>query len=174
GSALTGEVALRAAATTAGAAGGWLVARVTGRPSRARTVALAALVGTQLGQTMLLGRRSPAGPAAGLGSAAAPAAAIRTPGLSQFFGCPPLGPIGWSLAAGSATAASLAAVAVPPLVTRLAPRLGVEQTLDRLFDPDRIGELIDLDRVGGLAARLAPAPLRNRWLAEGLVPSGPS
>ena len=48
------------AAATAGAAGvAWTVARLTGTPARARTVALAALVGAQLGQTLVIGHRSP-------------------------------------------------------------------------------------------------------------------
>ena len=37
----------------------WMIARLTGTPTRARTVALAALVGTQLGQTVAIGGRSP-------------------------------------------------------------------------------------------------------------------
>jgi hypothetical protein len=58
GVALTREVAVHAV-TTAGAAAGWIAARLTGRGVRARTVALTALVGTQLGQTLLVGYRSP-------------------------------------------------------------------------------------------------------------------
>jgi magnesium-transporting ATPase (P-type) len=120
GSALTREVALRAAATGAGASVGWLLARSTGTETRARTVALASLVGTQLGQTILLGGRSPAVLAASLGSAAALVAVIQTPGVSQFFGCVPLGPVGWGIAAGSATAAGIGAMVVPPVISRLA------------------------------------------------------
>jgi len=48
--------------------------------------------------------------AAGLGSAALLAAVIQLPGLSQFFGCTPLGPVGWSIALGSAGAAGLLGV----------------------------------------------------------------
>jgi hypothetical protein len=60
GSALTEEIAIRAAATSAGASSAWLAARVTGSPVRARTVGLVTLIGTQLGQTLLVGGRSPA------------------------------------------------------------------------------------------------------------------
>jgi magnesium-transporting ATPase (P-type) len=121
GAALTREVSLRAVATGVGAAGGWLLARATGRPARARTVALAALVTSQLGQTLLLGGRSPAVLAAGLGSAVVLVAVVQTPVLSQFFGCTPLGPVGWSIAAGAATAASVGSIVVPPLVSRVLP-----------------------------------------------------
>ncbi|WP_414637602.1 hypothetical protein [Amycolatopsis sp.] len=32
---------------------------------------------------------------------------IRTPGVSGFFGCTPVGPVGWTIALGSATSSSL-------------------------------------------------------------------
>ncbi|PXY26707.1 haloacid dehalogenase [Prauserella coralliicola] len=101
------EIGFRAGSTTAGATAAWSLARVTGRRRRASTVALAALVGTQLGQTLLTGGRSPAVLASGLGSAAVLAAVIQTPGVSRFFGCTPLGPVGWGIALGSASAASV-------------------------------------------------------------------
>jgi cation-transporting P-type ATPase I len=119
GEALTREVALRAGATAFGAGTGWLLARATGRETRARTVALAALVGSQLAQTVVLGWRSPPVLAASLGSAAALLAVVQTPGVSHFFGCTPLGPVGWGLAAGSAVAAGAGAVAVPRLAAAL-------------------------------------------------------
>jgi calcium-translocating P-type ATPase len=107
GGALNREISIRAVATAAGASGGWLAARLTGRNQRAATVALAALVGSQLGQTLLTGGVDRNVLIAGLGSAAVLAAVIQTPGLSGFFGCTPLGPVGWGIAATSATAASL-------------------------------------------------------------------
>ncbi|WP_199432404.1 HAD-IC family P-type ATPase [Qaidamihabitans albus] len=100
------DIGVRAGTTTLGASAAWTLARMTGRRRRASTVALAALVGTQLGQTLLTGGRSPAVLASGLGSAAVLAAAIQTPGVSGFFGCTPLGPVGWTIALGSAGAAS--------------------------------------------------------------------
>ncbi|WP_020673027.1 cation-translocating P-type ATPase [Amycolatopsis nigrescens] len=101
------EIGLRAGVTTAGATAAWSIARFTGRRRRAGTVALAALVGTQLGQTVATGGRSPAILVTGLGSAALLAAVIQTPGVSQFFGCTPLGPVGWTIALGSATSATV-------------------------------------------------------------------
>ncbi|MEU6037025.1 HAD-IC family P-type ATPase [Actinomadura sp. NPDC047616] len=121
GKPLTQEMTIRALATTAGAAGAWLAARLTGRHRRAATVALAALVGTQLGQTLLIGGADRNVLAAGLGSAALLAAVIQTPIVSGFFGCTPLGPVGWSIALGSATAGSIFGAVLthwPPYPTR--------------------------------------------------------
>lgn len=99
------EIGVRAGATTLGATAAWTMARFTGRRRRASTVALAALVVSQLGQTLVTGWRSPSVLASGLGSAAVLAAIVQTPGVSQFFGCTPLGPAGWGMAVGSAGAA---------------------------------------------------------------------
>jgi cation-transporting P-type ATPase I len=104
GSALRKAVAVRATATAVGAGLAWTGARFTGRPRRASTVALAGLVGTQLGQTLLSGGRDPVVSLAALGSTAALVAIIQTPGVSQFFGCTPLGPVGWTIATGSSVA----------------------------------------------------------------------
>ncbi|WP_190192002.1 cation-translocating P-type ATPase [Streptomyces minutiscleroticus] len=126
GAALTGETAQRALATSAGAAAGWLVARRTGRRARARTVALAALVATQLGQTLLIGGRDRSVVLSSLGSLLALAAVVQTPGLSHFFDCAPLGPFAWALALTAATAATLGSPLLLPLITRLqalVPRL---------------------------------------------------
>jgi cation-transporting ATPase I len=114
---LARDVALRALATSGGAYGAWIAARFTGTPRRARTVALAALVGSQLGQTMIVGRHSRLVLGSSLLSGAGLAAIIQTPGVSQFFGCRPLGPVGWGIAltaAGAATAGSLIADVVIP------------------------------------------------------------
>jgi cation-transporting ATPase I len=106
-------IAVRAAATAAGAGLAWSAAKLTGRDRRASTIALVALVGSQLGQTVVSnGRPDPVVVLAGGASAAVLAVIVQTPGLSQFFGCTPLGPVGWGIGAGSAvlaTAASLAA-----------------------------------------------------------------
>ena len=109
---LARDVAIRAAATAGGTYAAWLAARLTGTPTRARTVALATLVGAQLGQTLLVGRRSPLVAASSLVSAAGLITIIQTPGLSQFFDCRPLGPVGWTIAAtasGLSTASALTA-----------------------------------------------------------------
>ncbi|MGW9310028.1 HAD-IC family P-type ATPase [Saccharomonospora azurea] len=100
------DIGVRAGTTAVGATAAWTLARLTGRRRRAGTVGLAALVATQLGQTLVTGRRNPSVVLAGVGSAAVLAAVIQTPGLSHFFGCTPLGPLGWGIALGSATAAT--------------------------------------------------------------------
>ncbi|MFE2498228.1 HAD-IC family P-type ATPase [Streptomyces scopuliridis] len=117
GTALTDEITVRALATALGATVAWIAARATGRPTRARTIALAALVATQLGQTLLVGWRSPAVLAAVAGSLAALAAFIQTPGVSHFFGSTPLGPVGWAIALTAATAATVAAVFLSPVAS---------------------------------------------------------
>jgi cation-transporting ATPase I len=81
-------------------------------------VALAALVGTQLGQTIVMGRRSPVVLASGLVSVGALGIIVQTPGLSQFFGCRPLGPAGWAIATGSATIATVGSVIADVLIGR--------------------------------------------------------
>ncbi len=118
GTALNRDILIRGGLTaTAGlvAYGGGRLTGVT--PRRASTTALVGLVGAQLGQTLVTGWRSPLVVAASAGSAAALAGVIQTPLLSQFFGCTPLGPVGWSIGLGSAAAASLGA----PLAARLLP-----------------------------------------------------
>ncbi|MDU0291319.1 HAD-IC family P-type ATPase [Saccharothrix longispora] len=116
GSALTRDVSARAVTTALGATAAWTAARFTGRARRASTVALVALVGTQLGQTLLTGGADRAVLAASLGSAAALAGVVQTPGVSRFFGCTPLGPVGWTIALSSAAAANVVGVAIAPLV----------------------------------------------------------
>ncbi len=119
GATMTKEIGLRAAATTLGATAGWTIARYTGSRQRAGTVALVSLVGTQLGQTVLAGGTSPSVLAATAGSIGVLAAVVQTPGLSQFFGCTPLGPVGWTIATGSALGATLANGALTRLVAQL-------------------------------------------------------
>ncbi|WP_308355976.1 cation-translocating P-type ATPase [Streptomyces sp. ODS05-4] len=118
GSALTGEMLLRGAVTATGAGLAFGAARLTGRHRRAGTVALAAVVGTQLAQTLATGGLDRNVLAASLGSAVVLAAVIQTPGVSQFFGCTPLGPVAWSIALGAIATATLAGTAVGPLVRR--------------------------------------------------------
>ena len=81
-----------------------------GHPHAPAPSPLAALVGTQLGQIIMIGDRSPLVLASGLVSIGALAAMVQTPGLSQFSGCRPLGPIGWTIAPGAATAATAGAI----------------------------------------------------------------
>ncbi|MCL7459254.1 HAD-IC family P-type ATPase [Micromonospora sp. MSM11] len=119
GEPMTREIGLRAAATTLGATAGWTLARYTGRRRRAGTVALVSLVGTQLGQTVLAGGTSPAVLASTAASLGALVVVVQTPGVSHFFGCTPLGPVGWTIATGSALGATFANGALTRLVERL-------------------------------------------------------
>ncbi|MHC3368517.1 cation transporting ATPase C-terminal domain-containing protein [Rhodococcus aetherivorans] len=115
-------MAARGATTAAAATAAWAMARVTGSNPRASTVALVALVGAQLGQT-LLESRSPLVVATVLGSLAAMAALISTPGVSGLLGCVPVGPVGWTQALGCAVAATVAAAVAPTAALRL-PTIG--------------------------------------------------
>ena len=105
--ALWRAVAIRGATTAAAATGAWAMAGVTGRPARASTVALVALVSAQLGQT-LLDSRTPLVVLTAGGSLAVMGTLISIPGVSQLLGCTPLGPLAWAQALGSAGAATAA------------------------------------------------------------------
>ncbi len=133
GDALIREIAVRAGTTAAGAAAAWTVASMTGTPTRARTVALAGLVGTQLAQTLVSGGRSPTVVGATAISIGALVVTIQTPGLSQFFGCRPLGPVGWATATSAAIGATGLSVGVPRLV---------EQVGRRIADHDRAAGML--------------------------------
>lgn len=106
GAILTRDIFARALVTASGAGGAWVFGRLTGTRARANTMALAALVGTQLGQTLTLGPTNREVVLTGVGSALLMAAIIQTPGLSHLFGCRPLGPIGWAGALGSSAIAT--------------------------------------------------------------------
>ena len=54
---------------------------------------------------------------------------MQTPGLSHFFGCRPLGPVGWATAVGASTLATAAAVTYPEAVTRVARRLRLAKVI---------------------------------------------
>jgi cation-transporting P-type ATPase I len=116
GVALNREIAIRAVVTTSAAAVAWSLGRATGSRAHAGTVALVALVGAQLGQTLVIGWRSPLVVWASLASFAALAFTVQTPGLSHFFGSRPLGPTGWVFSVGPAAAATLAAAVAARLL----------------------------------------------------------
>jgi cation-transporting P-type ATPase I len=118
GAPLDREILGRALTTSLGAGGAWTSARLTGGGTRARTVGLVGLVGTQLGQTLLKGGSSRAVLITSLGSVAALGLIIQTPGLSQLFGCTPLGPLGWT----TGLVASATATAASPLIDRVVGR----------------------------------------------------
>ncbi|MDH6490407.1 cation-translocating P-type ATPase [Streptomyces sp. SAI-127] len=106
GSALTRQIRDRAITTCLGATVAWLIGRFTpGTARRSTTMALCAVVGTQLAQTLADRRESPLVRFTSLGSAVALFALVEIPGVSQLFGCTPLGPLAW---AGVAAAITLA------------------------------------------------------------------
>jgi cation-transporting P-type ATPase I len=123
GSALTRDVIVRGAVTAAAGGVGWQAGRMTGvTRGRASTIALVSIVGSQLGQTLAAGWRNPLVAGSTVLSGAALAAVVQTPGLSHFFGCRPLGPVGWAIGASSAAGSCVAAPLAHQVLDRLAPR----------------------------------------------------
>lgn len=104
--ALWRAVAIRGVTTAAATTAAWAMAGVTGRPQRASTVALVALVGAELGQT-LLDSRAPLVVLTAVGSLGAMGTLISIPVVSQLLGCTPLGPVGWGQALGAAAGATV-------------------------------------------------------------------
>lgn len=124
GPALARDLAARGGATALGATLAWQAGRMTGRGRRASTMGLAALVGTQLGQTLVTGRHSPLVIGTCVASAAALVVVVETPVVSRFFGCTPLGPVAWGIVGASSLTATVAGAAAPALIDRFAHRNG--------------------------------------------------
>ena len=125
GDALGRAVAVRGTATTCGAMAAWMIGRLSlaGRipavgPQRTSTMGLAALVATQLGQTLLLNRHSRLVAVTSLGSLAVLFLAVETPGVSQFFGCVPIGPVAWIEVFASAGFGTVVAAVLPRVMAR--------------------------------------------------------
>ncbi|WP_406277769.1 cation-translocating P-type ATPase [Nocardia sp. NBC_00881] len=116
GADLVRGLAVRGVATTVGASVAWTIGHYTGTRRRAATIGLVALIGTQLGQTLLSGYRSPLVWITTAASGAVLAAVVMTPGLGTYFGCRPLGPAGWTTAMTSAAAATAGAAFLPRLL----------------------------------------------------------
>ncbi|OIJ96205.1 haloacid dehalogenase [Streptomyces sp. MUSC 14] len=120
GDPLTRQIRHRGIVTTLGATTAWLIGTVTpGSARRTSTMALCGVVGAQLTQTVIGRRHSPLVLLTALGSAAALAVLIETPGVSQFFGCTPLGPIAWAGVATAMAVAALAPHAIPTIEQHL-------------------------------------------------------
>src|SRR5581483_5831705 len=124
GPTLARDLAARGGATALGATLAWQAGRMTGRSRRASTMGLAALVGTQLGQTLVTGRHSPLVIGTCVASAAALVVVVETPVVSRFFGCTPLGPVAWGIVGASSLTATVAGAAAPALIDKFAHRNG--------------------------------------------------
>jgi cation-transporting ATPase I len=109
GDELTRDIVTRAVATAGATTAAWLAARASGSRRRASTVALAALVCTQLAQTAATSGGDPVVLAAVAASVAILAALVQAPPTSAFFGSRPIGPVGWGIVLTAATAAAVGA-----------------------------------------------------------------
>ncbi|WP_171107713.1 MULTISPECIES: cation-translocating P-type ATPase [Streptomyces] len=124
GTPLMRQIRHRALTTCLGAVAAWLIGRFTpGSARRTTTMALCAVVGTQLAQTLADRRESPLVRVTVLGSAVALVALVEIPGVSQALGCTPLGPIAWT---GVLAAVALAVTGqrALPHIERAVVRLG--------------------------------------------------
>lgn len=91
------QIRHRALTTCLGAVAAWLIGRFTpGTTRRTTTMALCAVVGTQLAQTLADRSGSPLVRVTSFGSAAALVLLVQTPGVSHALGCTPLGPVAWT------------------------------------------------------------------------------
>ncbi|MFD0903503.1 HAD-IC family P-type ATPase [Actinomadura sediminis] len=113
-------LAVRGTATAAAALVSWQAGRIAGflpgGARRASTMGLAALVGAQLGQTLIARWHSPLVLATCAASAVALFGIVETPGISQFFGCTPLGAGAWTVVLLAAAGATLGAAVAPKLL----------------------------------------------------------
>jgi len=139
GRALNRDIATRAVVTTVGASTAWVIGRFTGTRANANTIGLLALVGSQLGQTLVSGRFSRPVLVTSITSAALLAGIVQTPGLSHVFGCRPLGPIGWATAIGASTAATYAASRFPLLINEIMRRTKLDTPV-LVEDPEALPE----------------------------------
>ncbi|MER5295745.1 cation-translocating P-type ATPase [Streptomyces pharetrae] len=134
GAPLMRQIRHRALTTCLGAVAAWLFGRFTpGTARRTTTMALCAVVGTQLAQTLLDRRDSPLVQATALGSAAALVALVQTPVASRLVGCTPLGPLAWAGVAMAITLAVAGQRVLPDLertVLRVARAAGSRGTED--------------------------------------------
>ncbi|OAH13717.1 cation-translocating P-type ATPase [Streptomyces jeddahensis] len=163
GAALTQEMVQRGLTTALGAGLAWTVARLTGTQRRAGTVALAAVVGTQLAQTLTSGGADRQVLAATIGSAAVLVGIIQTPGISHFFGSTPLGPIGWGIALTAITGATLLHAPLKPLAHRLARTGWLTSAAENPETPEKPEEPAPPQ-----SAPAALAAVRAAWLSAAL------
>ncbi|WP_425294990.1 HAD-IC family P-type ATPase [Mycolicibacterium vanbaalenii] len=155
--ALWRTVAIRGTTTAAAATSAWLMAGFTLQPRRASTVALVALVSTQLGQT-LIDSHSPLVVTTATGSLVALGALISTPGVSQLLGCTPLGPIGWTQALGTAGVATAAAAIAPRVLSRVQSSMSSTPSRHNTAYISRSGIAMKWDTTE-IGSEEAPAPV---------------
>lgn len=93
GAALLKQIGIRALATGMGLTGAWMMARTRRNRGRARTVSLAALVGTQLGLAVVLRETAPMVLVSTLVLRAVLRCGIQTSSVSQFVWRTTLGPV---------------------------------------------------------------------------------
>ncbi len=123
------QIVTRGAVTAAGATAAWAIGRWTpGTERRTATMGLAAVVTTQLAQTLLARRHSPLVIGTALGSAGVLVAIVQTPGVSHFFGCTPLGPVAWSGVIGATAAATGVSVLAPNWLSKRVAALEPKET----------------------------------------------
>jgi cation-transporting ATPase I len=151
GRALDQRIVNRAMTTAAAASVAWVLGRATGSPQRASTIATAALVTSQLGQTLATSWHDPTAVGAVALSAVGLVASVQSPGLSGFFGCTPLGPVGWAIPIAVGGMAAGAAVAIGALARREGDGSGSSAALTR--EPESDGAAVAHD-----ATRRAPTP----------------
>ncbi|MDY6997844.1 MAG: cation-translocating P-type ATPase [Actinomycetota bacterium] len=116
-------VAARGVFTGVGATLAWATALPMVMPRRAATVGMIGLVLSQMMQT-LSDSHGPLVIATNAGTLVVMAGIISTPGVSQLFGCTPVGPLGWGQAATAALVAGGVASLMPGVIDRVAGRLG--------------------------------------------------
>jgi cation-transporting ATPase I len=143
GQPLNRDIVARAGVTALGASTAWMIDRLTSGHVRAGTTGLVALVGTQLGQTLLSGRFSQPVVATSVASAIAMSAIVQTPGISHAFGCRPLGPLSWATAIGASAAATAATTYFPGLIDLAMKKLRLDKPM---FVEDR--EALPADAAG--------------------------
>ncbi|WP_067862142.1 cation-translocating P-type ATPase [Nocardia shimofusensis] len=127
GADLMRTLSVRGIATASGASVAWTIGRYTGTRRRAATIGLVALIGTQLGQTLVSGYRSPMVWVTIAASGAVLGTVVMTPVVCTYFGCRPLGPVGWAVAGASAATATATAALAPALLTGRQEQPSIEQ-----------------------------------------------
>jgi cation-transporting ATPase I len=154
-------VLVRGAATAAGATGAWATGRLTGSRSRAGSMGLAALIGTQLAQTAWTGRRSPLVLVTAAGSFAVLVAVVQTPFVSRFFSCRPLDPFAWAAVLGWSVAGAAGAELVPRWLALRAAQPAAERPAEPSGAPAPEPAAGDVTITGAGAVRGSSVPVAD-------------